>query len=98
MKKFETSIGKLGLKDIWVLPIKTHPVEEPAIERPAFELKPVDWNREIPALFKPEKTLSLLKRRSLLLLPVLNLLFSTSRGISQTIRGFTCAKKDNSQT
>jgi len=63
MKKLETSIGKLGLKDIWVLPIKTHPVEEPAIERPAFELKPAEWNREIPALFKPEKTLRLAEEK-----------------------------------
>jgi hypothetical protein len=63
MEKLESSIGKLGLKDIWVLPIKSHIEEGPPVVRPESELKPVEWNREIPAFFKPETTLRLAEEK-----------------------------------
>jgi hypothetical protein len=58
MKKLEPSIGKLGLKDSWVLPPKTYIEEEPVIVR----VEPPDhaeWNGSIPVLFKPEPGIKL---------------------------------------
>ena len=56
MKKLEPAIGKLGIKDIWILPQQAPPVEEPMEIHREPLINPVEWNRTIPPLFKPETT------------------------------------------
>ena len=59
MKKLEGSIGKLGLKDIWILPFKRQPVEEPAVLQREAPPTPVVWQEEVPLVVRPETTLRL---------------------------------------
>jgi cell division protein FtsN len=56
MKKLEPTIGKLGIKDIWIVPPQKPRVEEPEEIHREPLIDRVEWNREIPALFKPETT------------------------------------------
>jgi cell division protein FtsN len=61
MEKLNGSLGKLGLKDMWVVPFKPQPFEEPAEEPVAepvvIERVPapatVEINMEVPAIVKP---------------------------------------------
>jgi cell division protein FtsN len=53
MKKLEGSIGKLGLKDFWVLPLKTQPPEEPAVIKRETAPETVERKIEVPAIEKP---------------------------------------------
>jgi cell division protein FtsN len=53
MKKLEGSIGKLGLKDIWILPIKTQPVEEPPVMQRETAPETVERKIDVPAIVKP---------------------------------------------
>ena len=63
MRKHEPKIGKLGLMDIWFLPVKAMPEElpeeEPIIKREIL-VKPVEWNKEVPSVLKTDKTLKLI--------------------------------------
>lgn len=63
MKKLEGSIGQFGLKDLWILPIKSQPAEEPAVTRSETVLKPIDRRMEIPAIMKPETAPSLIEEK-----------------------------------
>jgi cell division protein FtsN len=59
MKKLEGSIGKLGLKDFWILPFKKQPVEEPPVLQREAPPSPVVWQEEVPFVVKPQTTLKL---------------------------------------
>lgn len=54
MKKLEPEIGKLGLKDMWSVPIKKQPEEGPPVVIREVPPKQVEWKNEIPALAKSD--------------------------------------------
>ena len=62
MKKLMPSIGRLKIKDIWILPVKTVLMEEPALVRSETTIKPIEWKRDVTALVKPEITSSLVEQ------------------------------------
>jgi cell division protein FtsN len=64
LQRAEPSVGKLGLKDVWVLPVKQL-VEEPAVRQPETPINPVEWNRHVPEVAKPGKTDSLIIENNL---------------------------------
>ncbi len=53
MKKLDGSIGKLRLKDAWIVPFKKLPVEEPAVLQREEPPTPVVWQEEVPLVVKP---------------------------------------------
>jgi hypothetical protein len=57
MMKEEEPLVKIGFKDIWLLPVKTPPVEQPPVIHPETIIKPVEWKKEIPLIMKPDATL-----------------------------------------
>src|SRR5450759_1152657 len=65
MRKHVPEIGKLGFMDIWLLPVKAMPEElpeeEPAIMVREIPIKPVEWNKEVPAVLKTDITFKLNK-------------------------------------
>lgn len=69
MKKLEGPIGKLGLKDIWIVPKKLQPEEEPAILIRETAPSPVEGKFEVPAIVKPESTLRLIEEK--IIVPVI---------------------------
>ncbi len=59
MKKLEGAIGKLGLKDIWILPFKKQPVEEPSVLEREAPPGHVVWQEDVPLVMKPLTTIKL---------------------------------------
>jgi hypothetical protein len=58
IKRLMPSVGKLGFKDIWILPFKTPRVEEPTARRTETAPEPVRWNKPVPSPVRtniPEK-------------------------------------------
>ncbi len=70
-RKHEPSIGKLGLKDIWVLP-PAAPVEEEAAapEREEIVIPKIERNIEIPSLVKPDSAFKTRIRETVLERPL----------------------------
>jgi hypothetical protein len=62
MKKLEGSIGKLGIKDLWIVPFKPQP-EEPVILKRDTSIKPVEWKKQVPAIIKPYITRELVAEK-----------------------------------
>ena len=62
IKKLESSIDKLGLKDKWISPPKTQYEKEPPVVQPESTLKPIEWKRTVHDLFKPETTRRMAER------------------------------------
>lgn len=49
IKRLMPSAGKLGFRDIWVLPVKPPKEEELPVKRIETAPEPVTWNREVPS-------------------------------------------------
>ncbi len=63
LKKLESEAVELGLKDIWILPVKKQPVKPPAVRPLVTPVKPVEWKKEIPVIFKADSTHKLLDNK-----------------------------------
>ncbi len=61
IKKLEPSIGDLGFKNIWILPVKKQPVEEPSVRPLVIPITPVEWNKEIPSVVKADSLYKLIE-------------------------------------
>jgi hypothetical protein len=61
MNKLKPEIGELGLKDIWLLPARTEPDEEPAVRELQSPPNRVEWNRKVPDVFRSDSTLKIVK-------------------------------------
>jgi cell division protein FtsN len=64
MKKLEPDLGKIGVKDLWVLPMNIKPVEEPEIRVPLPDITPVKPILEIPSFVRPVSDQLILKGMS----------------------------------
>jgi cell division protein FtsN len=64
MKKLEPKIGKLGIKDIWILPVKTPAVEKPVIIQPEAPLQPVEGKMGLPDIIKPDTSFKHIEKMS----------------------------------
>jgi hypothetical protein len=62
MKKLEGSIGKLGIKNLWLVPFKPQP-EEPVILIRETTIKPVEWKKQVTVCLKPETKHALVKEK-----------------------------------
>jgi hypothetical protein len=63
MNKQAPSLGKLKFKDIWVVPPELLKENAPVLVQPETPINPVEWNRKVPAVVKPETSTRLIENK-----------------------------------
>lgn len=53
MERLQPEIGKLGVKDAWLVPVQPQLEEAPALPEPVIPVSPVEWNRNVPVVSAP---------------------------------------------
>ena len=87
MKKLQPDLGKVGIKDLWVLPMNIKPVEEPVVRVPVPNLTPARQVPEIPSLVQPQTHKLIIKKmQEVKTGPVYTLQVGTFYKYSQALR------------
>jgi hypothetical protein len=64
MERIQPELGKLGLKDAWVVPVQPQLEEAPELPEPVKPVSPVEYNRNVPVLSAPIEHYPLIRLKS----------------------------------